>query len=369
METGTGSWFGYRGCQRDRVCWFGRCACCGAWRRGRWPLPRRPTAASAPPLTSLAVQSGAALAQPPGRVVVMNREIVTLRGSLFGIPAVTRAAEGEERIRKALRRGGDLKVESTQIAEGVLVRLDGALMFAVTPDDSEERTLAGARAKAGEAAAMLQLVIDESRESRNLKSLLTAALVTLGSRRGHAGADVAAAQGAPAHPELADRADAGPCRPAACRRRRGGAARRAAALRAGVAEPGVLGPGAAAGLRVAEPVAGAVSLHPALGRAAERLPVRAAEPLRAGHRACHSRSAGRGADLLAGLGADARAARLLRQGRRRPGARQLARRRRGVDHLQTVHRRGLAVRACDGLPVPAGLRHRGLQGACRCWSA
>ena len=34
--------FGYRGCRRDRVCWFGRCACCGAWRRGRWPMPRRP---------------------------------------------------------------------------------------------------------------------------------------------------------------------------------------------------------------------------------------------------------------------------------------------------------------------------------------
>ena len=158
-------------------------ALCLLWGMAGGPLAlaQATTAASAPPLTSLAVQSGAALAQPPGRVVVMNREIVTLRGSLFGIVAVTRAAEGEERIRKALRRGGDLKVESTQIAEGVLVAIDGTLMFAVTPDDSEERTLAGARAKAGEAAAMLQLVIDESRESRNLKSLLTGALVTLGA--------------------------------------------------------------------------------------------------------------------------------------------------------------------------------------------
>ena len=68
--------------------------------------------ASAPSMTSLAVQPGAAPHQPPGRVVVMNREIVTLRGSLFGIPAVARAAEGEERIRRALRRGGEMKVET-----------------------------------------------------------------------------------------------------------------------------------------------------------------------------------------------------------------------------------------------------------------
>jgi small-conductance mechanosensitive channel len=137
--------------------------------------------ASAPPMTSLALQPGVAPPQPPGRIVVMNREIITLRGSLFGIPAATRAAEGEERIRKALRRGGELNVQSTNIAEGVLVRIDGALMFAVTPEDSEERTLAGARASASAAEATLQRVIDESRESRNLKSLLIGALVTLGA--------------------------------------------------------------------------------------------------------------------------------------------------------------------------------------------
>jgi small-conductance mechanosensitive channel len=135
--------------------------------------------ASTPSLASLASQPGSAAHQPPGRIVVMNREIVTLRGSLFGIPAVIRASEGEERIRKALRRGGELKVQNTLIAEGVLVRIDDALMFAVTPEDSPERTLAGAQAEAADAARVLQQVIDESRESRNLKSLLIGAAVTL----------------------------------------------------------------------------------------------------------------------------------------------------------------------------------------------
>ncbi|HMO44429.1 MAG TPA: mechanosensitive ion channel family protein [Rubrivivax sp.] len=138
-------------------------------------------AASAPPLTSLAVQPGSAAGQPPARIVVMNREIITLHGSLFGIPATVRATEGEERIRRALSRGGEMKVETTQVAEGVLVRIDGALIFAVSPDDSDQRTLAGAQADAAAAAAVLQRVIDESRESRNLKSLLVAALVTAGA--------------------------------------------------------------------------------------------------------------------------------------------------------------------------------------------
>ena len=146
--------------------------------------PAQPAAAASappPPLASLVSQPGSAALQPPGHVVVMNREIATLRGSLFGIPATVRASEAEERIRKALQRGGELKVENTLIAEGVLVRVDGALMFAVTPEDSPERTLLGAQTEAADAARVLQQVIDESRESRNLKSLLVAAAVTLAS--------------------------------------------------------------------------------------------------------------------------------------------------------------------------------------------
>jgi small-conductance mechanosensitive channel len=137
--------------------------------------------ASAPTMTSLAVPSGANAVQPPGHIVVLNRRITTLRGSLFGIPAATRASESEARIRSALRAGGELKVQTRDVAEGVLVAMDGALMFAVTPDDTTERTLSAARADAREAAATLQLVIEESRESRNLRALLLGALIALAS--------------------------------------------------------------------------------------------------------------------------------------------------------------------------------------------
>ena len=139
-----------------------------------WP---QAPAASAPTLATLVAQSGSAAEQPPARIMVMNREIATLRGSLFGISALTRATESEARIRKALRSGGPLVVDTVEVAEGALVRIDGALMFAIAPQDSEERSLAGAQAAAVAAAARLQQVIDESRESRNLKSLLKSALV------------------------------------------------------------------------------------------------------------------------------------------------------------------------------------------------
>ena len=136
---------------------------------------------AAPDMSSLAVSGGAVTPQPEGRIVVLNRRIATLRGSLFGIPAVTRASESEARIRSVLRARGELKVDTRDVAEGVLVSIDGALMFALTPEDTTERTLAAARAEAHAAAALLQTVIDESREARDLKSMLLGALVALAS--------------------------------------------------------------------------------------------------------------------------------------------------------------------------------------------
>jgi small-conductance mechanosensitive channel len=137
------------------------------------------SAASAPSLSAVLAQSGPVEAQAPGRIVVLNRHIATLRGSLFGLSAQSRASESEARIRAALHAGGELKVQTLDVPEGVLVSIDGALMFAIAPHDTTERTLAAARVDARRAASMLQLAIEESRESRDLRSLLTGAGVAL----------------------------------------------------------------------------------------------------------------------------------------------------------------------------------------------
>jgi len=121
----------------------------------------------------------AAAAQPPGQVMVMNRNVATLRGSLFGFPAAARADEATRRIGDALRLGDELAVSTQDRAEGTLVQIDGATMFAITPGDTLEGTLPAARDEAHRAAALLQHAIEESRESRDLKSLLIALGVSL----------------------------------------------------------------------------------------------------------------------------------------------------------------------------------------------
>jgi len=119
-----------------------------------------------------AAASAAAATQPEGEIRVMNRVVGTLRGSLFGIAPSTRAREAQRRIDDALRSGGTLELSTRERAEGTMVMLDGAMMFAVTPADTVDNSLAAAKAEASRSMALLQQAIDESRESRDLKSLL-----------------------------------------------------------------------------------------------------------------------------------------------------------------------------------------------------
>ncbi|MBN8508047.1 MAG: mechanosensitive ion channel, partial [Burkholderiales bacterium] len=127
-----------------------------------------------------AAESASAQAERPGRVVVLNRLIVTLRSSFFARPPEQRAEEAERRIRQAIEAGGPLAVGVQERAEGTLVTIDGRSMFAVVPGDTADGTLADARAAAHDAAAMLQRVIDESREARDLRALLRATAVAIG---------------------------------------------------------------------------------------------------------------------------------------------------------------------------------------------
>ncbi|MGL6110743.1 MAG: mechanosensitive ion channel family protein, partial [Rubrivivax sp.] len=81
-------------------------------------------------------------------------------------------------IQRALASGQGLTVGTVDRPEGTLVQIDGATMFALTPDDTADRTLAAARDAAQQAAAVLQQAIEETRESRDMKSLLRALGVT-----------------------------------------------------------------------------------------------------------------------------------------------------------------------------------------------
>jgi small-conductance mechanosensitive channel len=125
------------------------------------------------------VAGQAAAAQPPGHVMVMNRSVATLRGTLFGISPQNRAEGAQRRIDDALRTGGALAVSTQGHAEGTMVQIDGAMVFAITPGDTLDHTLPAARADAQRAAAVLEQAIEESRESRDLRALLRALGVAL----------------------------------------------------------------------------------------------------------------------------------------------------------------------------------------------
>ena len=75
-------------------------------------------------------------------------------GAAIGNTALRRAIEGLLQA-EGLAFGDDdyWQAHAALIAEGVLVRVNGVLMFAIVPDDSSERTLADAQASAGAAAA------------------------------------------------------------------------------------------------------------------------------------------------------------------------------------------------------------------------
>jgi small-conductance mechanosensitive channel len=117
--------------------------------------------------------------RPEAQIRVMNRLVATLRGSLYGISATARAGEAQRRIDDALQSAGAPSVSTADRPEGTMVLLDGAMMFAIVPADTVDNSLPAARAEAQRSAALLQQAIEESRESRDLKTLLIALAVSL----------------------------------------------------------------------------------------------------------------------------------------------------------------------------------------------
>ena len=123
---------------------------------------------------------------PPGQVEVLhagvpvkalNRTVATFHASYLGWSPTVRAALATERLQAMLDGDGPKQVTVQDRPDGAMVLVDGRLMFGISVDDSIDRTLEGARSDAQLAAAVLQQVIDEGRESRDLQATLRAAAV------------------------------------------------------------------------------------------------------------------------------------------------------------------------------------------------
>lgn len=105
-------------------------------------------------------------------VSIFNRKIVVFRTSLLGVSADDRARRTRANLERLLGRAGEGKLTVQPENLGNLVMLDGTLAMIVTPGDVD--ALQGETLAQLTAAVIdrLHLVIEETRESRDLTSLL-----------------------------------------------------------------------------------------------------------------------------------------------------------------------------------------------------
>ena len=109
-------------------------------------------------------------------VVVFNRPIATFRASFLGITPAGRADGARSRIGTLLERGGPGQVAIETMAQGAVVKIDGALAFVLANEDVD--LLAGdtLEAAAQDAKAALEKVIAETHEARSARLMVAAGL-------------------------------------------------------------------------------------------------------------------------------------------------------------------------------------------------
>lgn len=139
---------------------------------------KAPTTASSPaaPTPSAAPAAARIADNRPGTVVVFNRPIVEFRAPLLGMSARDRAEDASERIRRLLALGGPGKVSTEKIAQGMALMLDGQLALVISDEDAIATPGESVRTLADQAARTLEIVVAETREARDHRYLVRAAM-------------------------------------------------------------------------------------------------------------------------------------------------------------------------------------------------
>jgi len=130
----------------------------------------------------------------PGTLRFFNRDIVTFRETYFGIPPAGRAAQGAQRIREALAKGGPGDVAMIKTPEGLTVTVDGAYVFRILQGDldaEDGQTFDQARAVVGKRLTEAVVADRESLQGGRLiravalgaASMLAMCLIVWGLRR------------------------------------------------------------------------------------------------------------------------------------------------------------------------------------------
>ena len=105
----------------------------------------------------------------------LNREIVNFRDVFVGIVPAERVRRAQSRISELLEIQGAHSVTQRKEAFGILLQIDGQTAFLLTNNDIDPLNIEPLEAVAGRTALALEMVIGETRESRDLDAMARAA--------------------------------------------------------------------------------------------------------------------------------------------------------------------------------------------------
>lgn len=112
-------------------------------------------------------------------LTILNRDIINFRAQVLGIEPEERVRRAQRRIAQQLASPGTHKVSALAMPPGILVQIDGAGSFYISPDDVDQFQQETIESVASEAIARLRTVLKETHESRNLDTMLKAAAYAL----------------------------------------------------------------------------------------------------------------------------------------------------------------------------------------------
>jgi small-conductance mechanosensitive channel len=111
-----------------------------------------------------------------GSVVIFNRRIVTFRAPFLGVSPGERAIAAHDRIVAVLERGGPGALSVEKLEPGDAIKIDGALAFVLTQDDVDRLSGETFDSLEDDTLRVLRKTIAETREARDGRLMLAAAL-------------------------------------------------------------------------------------------------------------------------------------------------------------------------------------------------
>ncbi len=136
-------------------------------------------AAAAQEAPATAVAAGPEDTPEPVELVIANRPIFTMRSESFGRPPRERAKAIPPVVAAIVDRGGPLAVTTAETPEGVVVLVDGSMLFRVLRGDVNAELGETPQAVAQAAVRNLEVALAEMREAQDTRALLPELLHSL----------------------------------------------------------------------------------------------------------------------------------------------------------------------------------------------